>query len=676
MNRLADSTSPYLLAHADQPVDWWPWGEAAFAEARRRGVPVLLSVGYAACHWCHVMARESFTDPVLAAVINERYVPVKVDREQRPDVDATYMAATIAMTGQGGWPMTVFLTPDGEPFSAGTYFPNAPAGTMESGLPAFIDVLEGISAAWRSNPDEVTGTARTVGDALGAAAGTLPTGQPASAADVETAVTAVLSVADPEHGGFRGAPKFPAPQLLEALLRFTERTGSSAAAQFVTTTARAMADGGINDRIAGGFCRYTVDDAWRTPHFEKMLYDNAQLLGVYAHLVRRGDARAPEVVRSTVGFLLRELRDGSGAFIASLDADTDGVEGASYVWTRTQLDAVLGPEDGPWAAELLQIGERGPFGDGDASVPQWTGIDPSDPAFDAGRWERVRAALAQARAGRPQPAREEKVLASWNGLAIAALVDASVALGEPAWLDSAREAADAVWAAHVTEAPFALVRDTLGGRAGAQAMLDDYALLASALLALFQVTGEQRFLARARLLMDAAIAEFAEPEQPGAWFDAPARRDGLPVRKRDPRDEATPSGASAMAGALLTAALLTEDAGYRRLADATAACGAVVLRAAPEAAGTWLAQAEAVLRGPLQIAVAADETDPLVTAARRLAPGGAVVVAGQRDSQPLLADRGPVRGSAAAYVCRGFVCDLPVTDPADLAEALAPVTGD
>ncbi|MFC5287205.1 thioredoxin domain-containing protein [Actinokineospora guangxiensis] len=652
-NRLSDSTSPYLLQHADNPVDWWEWCPEAFAEARRRDVPVLLSVGYAACHWCHVMAHESFEDTATAALMNEWFVNVKVDREERPDVDAVYMAATQAMTGHGGWPMTCFLTPDAEPFHCGTYSPPTP----RPGMPSFTQLLEAVHEAWSSRDAEVRGSGAKVVAALREQSAP-PAPAPVDADVLAGAAASLLGDYDRRNGGFGGAPKFPPTMVLEFLLRHHERTGSVEALSIVEETARAMADGGLNDQLAGGFARYSVDAGWVVPHFEKMLYDNALLLRLYAHLARRtGEARYREVAADTARFLLADLATPQGGFASSLDADTDGVEGLTYVWTPAQLTEVLGEDDGAWAARLLSVTPEGTFEEG-ASTLRLGRVD------DPERWARVRAALLAARARRPQPGRDDKVVTAWNGLAVAALAEAGRALGEPSWVDAAARAADLLLSLHLVYGR--LRRTSRDGVAGtATGVLEDYACLADGLLALHQATGAPRWLDSATALLDTALAHFADPHAPGAFHDTADDADALVWRPGDPGDNATPSGASALAGALLTASALTGSADlYRPAAEAALRRAGTLAARAPRFAGHWLGVAEALAAGPVQVAVAG--TGELAEAAVRHAPGGSVVVAGEPGSAPLLAERPLVGGGAAAYVCRGYVCDRPVTTADEL----------
>jgi uncharacterized protein len=657
-NRLAEATSPYLRQHADNPVHWRQWTPEALAEAAARDVPILLSIGYAACHWCHVMAHESFEDEQVAAVMNDGFVCIKVDREERPDLDAVYMNATVALTGQGGWPMTCFLTPDGRPFFCGTYYPK----------PNFLQLLAAVTETWRIRRGEVEEASDRIAGELRSMASGLPGGgPPIQPALCDHVVAAVLQDEDIEHGGFGGAPKFPPSALLEALLRSHERTGDVLPAETVERTCTAMARGGIYDQLAGGFARYSVDAVWVVPHFEKMLYDNALLLRVYAHWARRtSNPLAHKTAGETARFIIDELGAG-GMFTSSLDADADGKEGLTYVWTPAQLREVLGDDDGRWAAELFGVTDGGTFEHG-SSVLQL----PADPD-DAERFERVRTALLAARLTRPQPGRDDKVVTAWNGLAITALAEASVALERPEFLDAATQCARAIIDLHLVDGR--LRRASLGGRVGdSAAILEDHAMLATGLLTLYQLTGEASWLDAATGLIDIALDHFADPEREGRWFDSADDAEQLMVRPSDPLDGATPSGASSIAEALqLAAHLVPADRAdrYAAAADATLASATPVLARLARSGGHWLAVAEAAVRGPIQVAVACDpERSELLAAARTLAPGGAVVVGGPVNSTELLIDRDRIDGADAAYVCRGRVCDLPVTTTGELAAAL------
>ena len=656
-NELSRATSPYLRQHADNPVHWKQWTPEALAEAARRDVPILLSIGYAACHWCHVMAHESFEDADVAAAMNQ-FVCIKVDREERPDIDAVYMNATVAMTGHGGWPMTCFLAPDGRPFFCGTYYPKG----------QFLQLLSAVSQTWREQRDEVEEASDRIAGELRRMASALPGGGPEITPTLcDRAVSAVLRDEDTVRGGFAPAPKFPPSALLEALLRSYERTTSPVPLGTVRRTCSAMARGGIYDQLAGGFARYSVDADWVVPHFEKMLYDNALLLRVYAHWARRtGDPLARRVAAETADFLLSDLAAGA-MFTSSLDADAAGVEGSTYVWTPDQLREVLGPNDGAWAAMAFNVTDTGTFEHG-ASVLQLL----ADPG-DAERFERVRAALLAVRADRPQPGRDDKVVTAWNGLAITALAEAAVALDDSRLLDAARACAAAVVGLHIVDGR--LRRASLGGIVGdSAAILEDYAMLSTGLLSLHQLTAEQTWLDHAGELLDIALRHFADPDRPGRWFDTADDAEQLMVRPADPIDGATPSGASSIAEALLTAAHLVDAdraARYGEAAATTLLAHSALLARAPRSAGHWLAVAEAAVRGPLQVAVATDDpASELLAQARLLAPGGAVVVGGAVDTMPLLAGRDRIRGADAAYICRGRVCDLPVTGAAELAEAL------
>ncbi|MFT4286059.1 thioredoxin domain-containing protein [Nocardioides sp.] len=657
-NRLANATSPYLLQHAQNPVDWWEWEPEAFAQARARDVPVLLSVGYAACHWCHVMAHESFEDPALAAYLNEHFVAVKVDREERPDVDAVYMAATQAMTGQGGWPMTVVLDHDGDPFFAGTYFPDRP----RHGQPSFRQVLEALATAWADQQGEVRRIAGQVRAQLSAAA-TLPAG-PVTPQLVDAAVGRLADEFDPLAGGFGGAPKFPPTMVLEALRRY--RGPDTRARQMLDRTVAAMARGGLYDQLGGGFARYCVDRGWVVPHFEKMLYDNGQLLGLYARL---GTPLGDRVARETADWMLRELGTAEGGFASALDADSldaDGhsSEGVFYVWTPAQLVEALGEDDGHWAAEVFEVTEQGTFEHG-ASTLQLR----HEP--DSERLRSVRTRLREAREQRVRPARDDKVVAAWNGLAISGLVAAGLRLDEQRYVDAAVVAGELLAGLHLDGDR--LLRVSRDGMAGRHAgVLEDYALVATAFLDLLQATGDPVWLRRSTALLDTALTLFRAED--GGFYDTAADAEALLTRPRDPGDNASPSGTSAMIHALVAAHAVTGEGRYRDAAEAALGSAAGLIERAPRFAGWLLAAAITMADGPEEIAVVGSPgpaRDALAAAARRR-PGAVVLVTdGPRDDIPLLAGRTEVDGRPAAYLCRGFVCERPVTDPADLAQRSA-----
>ncbi|MFF3400500.1 thioredoxin domain-containing protein [Streptomyces sp. NPDC002659] len=665
-NRLAHETSPYLLQHADNPVDWWPWSGEAFEEARKRGVPVLLSVGYSSCHWCHVMASESFEDEQTAAYMNAHFVNVKVDREERPDVDAVYMEAVQAATGQGGWPMTVFLTADGEPFYFGTYFPPEP----RHGMASFRQILEGVAAAWAERRDEVGEVAgKIVRDLAGRSLAYGGEGVPGEE-ELAQALLGLTREYDERSGGFGGAPKFPPSMAVEFLLRHYARTGSDGALQMAAETCAAMARGGIYDQLGGGFARYSVDREWVVPHFEKMLYDNALLCRLYAHLWRAtGSELARRVALETADFMVRELRTAEGGFASALDADSDDgmgrhVEGAFYVWSPQQLREVLGEEDGERAVELFGVTEEGTFEEG-ASVLQLPDgeVDPS-----------VKERLLAARALRARPGRDDKVVAAWNGLAIAALAEVGAYFERPDLVERATEAADLLVRLHMDNGA-RLARTSKDGRPGAHAgVLEDYADVAEGFLALAGVTGEGVWLEFAGFLLDIVIDQFVA--EGGALYDTAHDAEPLIRRPQDPTDNATPSGWTAAAGALLSYAAHTGSEAHRAAAEGALGVVKALGPRAPRFIGWGLAVAEALLDGPREVAVVGPQGDAATRELHRTAllaqAPGAVVAVGESDGEefPLLKERHLVDGSPAAYVCRNFACRMPTTDPAELAGQL------
>jgi uncharacterized protein YyaL (SSP411 family) len=656
-NRLASATSPYLLQHADNPVDWWPWCDEAFSEARRRDVPILLSVGYAACHWCHVMAHESFEDEALARVVNEHFVAIKVDREERPDVDSIYMAATMAMHGHGGWPMTCLLTTSGKPFFCGTYFP----------LGQLSQLLDAVIQAWTERRDELESAGGRVVDALNTVLEKDNTASMLGQSQLDEAARRLHEGYDEANGGFGSAPKFPPSMVLEFLLRHHGRTGSEDALRMVIGTCEAMARGGMYDQLGGGFARYSVDARWVVPHFEKMLYDNAQLLRVYSHLWRTTRLPLAErIARETADFLLRELATDEGGFASALDADTDGIEGLTYAWTTEQLREVLGEEDGARAAELLTVTPQGTFELGTSTLQLRQ--DPDDLQW----WQRICQQLLEERDRRPQPARDDKVITAWNGLAIAGLADAGTLLDEPRYLEAAIRCAELLLDVHWVDGR--LHRSSRHGAvSAAMGVAEDYGDLAEGLLALHQATGEARWLTAAGELLDLAIAHFAAED--GGFFDTADDAEQLFSRPREPGDNAAPSGQSALAGALLSYGALTGSSRHRQAADDALASAGQLAARDPRFAGWALAVAEAALAGPLQVAIvgSGEAATNLVEVARHATSPGLVLIAGEPDAPgiPLLAGRPLVGDEPAAYVCRGFVCDRPVTSVAELLSALS-----
>jgi uncharacterized protein len=635
------------------------------------------------------MAHESFEDPQVGALLNENFVSIKVDREERPDVDAVYMTATQAMTGHGGWPMTVFATADGEPFFCGTYFPR----------PQFVRLLQSVSTAWREQRQDVTRQGAAVTGALSRIAAP-PTGAGAVTTDhLDAAAAQLVAGYDQVNGGFGDAPKFPPHMVALFLLRHHQRTGDPRSREMVHHTCEQMARGGLYDQLAGGFARYSVDSTWTVPHFEKMLYDNALLLRAYTQLWRAaaGDdgrgALAGRVARETAGFLLRDLLLPTGGFASALDADTDGVEGATYVWTPRQLTEVLGAVDGGWAADLFGVTAAGTFEHGTSVLRLARDIDDADPAVVA-RWDDLRRRLLAARAQRPQPARDDKVVAAWNGLAVTALceyaaVARALATGTPAAgrdpdlprQTDRREDLDRL-EEHIVATAELLARHLIDGRlrrvsrhgvvGGPAGVLDDYGAVAEAFCAVHQLTGEGRWLELAGQLLEVVRDRFGNGS--GGFFDTADDAERLIARLADPTDNASPSGLSAVAAAMTSYAALSGRTGYRQAAEAALATVAPIVAGHARFTGYACAVAEALASGPYEIAVATDDPsgEPLLHAAHLLAPPGAVVVAGppDRPGVPLLADRPRLDGAATAYVCRGFVCDLPVTTVDGLAARL------
>ncbi|MDQ1748852.1 MAG: uncharacterized protein QOD07_3115 [Frankiaceae bacterium] len=645
-NRLNDATSPYLLQHKDNPVDWWPWCDEAFAEAKARGVPVLLSVGYAACHWCHVMAHESFEDEAAAAYVNKHFVAIKVDREERPDVDAVYMEATQAMTGHGGWPMTCFLTPSGEPFFCGTYFPPAD----RPGMPSFRTVCQSIVRAWTERRDEIEAAGADVVRQLAeqTTQQTLPTAQDSTvtAAHLDAAAGRLLTEYDDRRGGFGGAPKFPPSMALEFLLRHYARTGDKQSLDAVATTCERMARGGIYDQLAGGFARYSTDDAWVVPHFEKMLYDNALLARVYAHWWRATNTElGKRVAVETCEWMLAELRTAEGGFASSLDADSEGEEGKFYVWTRDEV--------GPVAARIFNVTDEGTFEHG-RSVLQLLDDPPDDE-----QWRAERARLRSERAQRVRPARDDKVVAAWNGLAIAALAEAGALFGREDFTAAATQAARLIADVHIDRGR--IKRVSRDGKAGApDGVLEDYGDVAEGFLTLHQVTGDRQWLDHATTLLDTAVEHFADGS--GGFYDTADDAERLVRRPQDPTDNATPSGLAAVAHALVTSTALSADQRHRAAAEQALGTVVPLLQRFPRYAGWAAAAGEAMVAGPLEVAVV--EQPELAAIARRTTSPGAVVVT--HGDSPLLAGRPP----GAAYVCQNFACDAPITGADELRRRL------
>jgi uncharacterized protein len=625
VNRLANETSPYLLQHADNPVDWYPWGEEALARAREQDRPILLSIGYAACHWCHVMEHESFEDEETARVQNEHFVNVKVDREERPDLDAIYMDAVVTLTGHGGWPLTAFLTPDGEPFYGGTYFPPEP----RHGLPSFRQVLEAVSSAYRERRGDVGRSAGELVAAIERAGRRMPSSEPLTESLLGDAVRGLRTSFDPEWGGFGGAPKFPPHSVLEFLLRRAEP-------EMVDRTLEGMAAGGMYDLVGGGFHRYAVDGRWLVPHFEKMLYDNALLVPAYLHAwLVSGQERYRDVVEETVEYMRRDLLLPDGAFASSQDADTDGVEGLTYTWTA---------EEGV-PAELLQPFEHG------RSIIRGE-LD-----------DELRQRLLEERGERTQPGLDDKAIASWNGLALAALAEAGRHLERDDWLDTARGLAEFVLG------PLSdygrLRRSYREGRATGIGYLDDYANVAHGLYELHVATGDLRWLGESRRLALLAIELFGDEER-GGFFLTPSDGEALVVRTKDLDDNPIPSGNSMLAFVLLRLARIYGDDELERQAVSVLRLVRDLVPRAPAAFGWALCALDLHFSQPREIAVVGSPGDAVARAALAGYDPNAVIAFGPSEEVPLLQGKGPVDGKPAVYVCERFACQAPVTDPAAL----------
>ncbi|TMB84507.1 MAG: thioredoxin domain-containing protein [Chloroflexi bacterium] len=670
-NRLANETSPYLLQHAHNPVDWYPWGAEALERAKREDRPIFLSIGYSACHWCHVMERESFEDTAIAEQMNRDFVPIKVDREERPDLDEVYMAAVQAMTGSGGWPMNVFLTPDLQPFYGGTYFPP----NDRHGLPGFPRVLAGVADAYRSRRDEVASQAGLLARHLREQLALPPGGADPQRDQLDGAVRRLGAAFDSARGGFGGAPKFPAPMTLEFLLRVWRRSQDPDILRMVTVTLDAMANGGIQDQLGGGFARYSIDADWLVPHFEKMLYDNAQLAHAYLEAFRAtGEARYRAVVESTLDFVLRELATSDGGFASALDADSEGEEGRFYVWTDAELRSVL-VEAGLSASEADEVArywDVTPEGNWEGrSILRGSGSPP-----DAELIARARKSLLAARGRRVRPARDEKQIAAWNGLLLRSLAEAAGPLEETDYLAAADGIAGFVRKV-LLQPDGALWRTARDGVGHTPAFLEDYACLADGLLALHAALGRGDDLLLVRQLMDRAIADFWD-EEAGTFWDTSDAHEAIVARPRSVIDGATPAGNSVAADVLLRLALLTGEADYDRRARSILRIVGDALDRQPQLFGRMLGAVDRSLSDPIDVVIATtpgDAGDDLRAVAHRgYSPNLVVATLNPGDATAqwsLFVDKRPLEGKPTAYVCRGYACRAPTSDAAKVERQIA-----
>jgi uncharacterized protein YyaL (SSP411 family) len=675
MNRLADAASPYLRQHADNPVDWYEWGDEAFARARETDRPVFLSVGYSACHWCHVMAHESFEDARVAALLNAEFVSIKVDREERPDVDAVYMNAVQALTGRGGWPMSVFLTPDGQPFFGGTYWPREDRG----GMPGFVRVLASVAEIWRNQRDRVDEAGHHLSARLQAVSAS-----PAAAGAVDDALArlaaeTVVAQWDRHEGGFGAAPKFPHAMVLDFLLAHAQRTGDAAALEAATHTLTAMSRGGIYDHVAGGFARYATDRRWLVPHFEKMLYDNALLVRTYTHAAQlTGDPRFVRIVEETIAWLFDDLANDAGGFACAMDADSEGQEGKYYVWTSDEFAAAAtaaGVEPATWTARW-GVTARGNVNDPHGHIPEGTSIIheatalPEDDEVLAAR-RRLRHELRTVRAGRVPPATDDKVLVSWNALAIGALAVAGAALDRPTWIAAAGRTARFLTTTLVDGDGRLLHRWAPGHGAGIPAFAEDVTFLAQALLDLYEAGHDPQWLGWARRLATDADTRFRDTD--GTYFTTPADGEQLIARPRELLDNAIPSSSSVMADVHLRLAALTDEPSHADAAARTISTLAGSATRMPLAFGALLGAVERQLAPSTEVAIVGARSparDALIREYRRRWRPGAVLAVGDpgergttTDDVPLLRDRPTRDGTPTAYVCHHFVCALPVTSP-------------
>jgi uncharacterized protein YyaL (SSP411 family) len=678
-NRLANETSPYLLQHANNPVDWYPWGEEALARAKAEDKPILLSIGYSACHWCHVMERESFENEETASLMNERFVNIKVDREERPDLDAVYMEAVQMMTGSGGWPMTVFLTPEGKPFYGGTYFPPVDY----SNLPGFPRLVTAISDAYRDQRGQIEETTKQITEKMGQTNQLTKSNTLLTVDILHTAYNNLATSFDYQNGGVGMAPKFPQPMALELLLRYNHHGFSERALEMVSLTLDNMAQGGIYDQIGGGFHRYSTDAYWLVPHFEKMLYDNAQLARLYLHAyLVTGRPMYRRITEETLNYVLREMTDPLGGFYSAQDADSEGEEGKFFVWTPQEIQAVLGEEDGNLIGGYFGLTEAGNFeGKTILNVPQELTSFAEELGLDLeqleAKIERAKVSLRDVREERIHPLLDDKVLASWNGLMLRAFAEAAAALNNEKYLNAA--IANAEFLVNTMKPDGRLLRTYRGGQAKLLGYLEDYAFVADGLLALYEATFQQRWLDEAVSLADSMVELFWD-ENAGAFYDTGIDHESLVVRPRDVFDNAQPCGGSVASDLLLRLAVITGNQEYTVKATTPLRALHDLMGKAPAGTGHWLAALDFHISNPKELAVIGPRENPatrllLDTINGRYLPNKVVVGAegalGESTQIPLLQDRGMVDGKPAAYVCQNYVCQLPVTEPEALAQQLA-----
>jgi uncharacterized protein len=679
-NRLVNETSPYLLQHKDNPVDWYPWGEEALKRAREEDKPVLLSVGYSACHWCHVMERESFEDDETARMMNENFVNIKVDREERPDIDSIYMAAVQALTRHGGWPMTVFLTPDGAPFYGGTYFPPIPS----RGMPSFQQLLLSVVDAYENRREEVLQNAQAVRDYLQAStAAVIPEAETSGTELLDRAAGVLLSQLDRRFGGFGGAPKFPQAMNLEVLLRHHHRTGERSALDGVELTCRQMANGGIYDQLGGGFSRYSVDGYWLVPHFEKMLYDNALLSRLYLETYQAtGDAFYRRIAEETLDYVLRDMTSEEGGFYSAEDADSEGEEGKFYVWTPEELEAALDPDEARLAVRYWDVTERGNFEGKNIlhvarppeAVADEFGVSPEE------LWARIagiRAKLFAVREERVRPGRDEKILAAWNGLMLRSFALAARVTGREDYREAAIENATFIVEKLIEDGR--IHRSYKDGRARFNGYLEDYAMVADGLVALYEATFETRWLVEADALLD-AVSELFWDEEKRAFYDTPADHEELVTRPRDVYDNAAPSGTSVATEVLLKLALFLDRSDYRQRAEDVLDELAGGMEKVPSGFGRLLCALDLSISETREVAIVGDpeaqDTRVLLeTVYAGYLPNKVVAGRGPDDDEaggliPLLAQRPAREGKATAYVCVTYACQTPTTDPEELSRQL------